>query len=143
MSVLKLRLHDGYMLYIPESILEFQAVKSSGPGGQHVNKTSSAVILQLNTQYLHWPEKYQQRLLKYADRRISNLGVITIKSQSQRSQFLNKEHCVQKLCELLQQACYQAKFRKPTKPSRAAKQRRLTHKKQQSEKKGRRKKLDL
>ena len=78
-------------IYLDEELLNWQFVRASGPGGQHVNKVSTAVLLQLDIRQSGLPDWLQQRLLKLADHRISQSGKITIKCQQSRSQEQNRE----------------------------------------------------
>jgi ribosome-associated protein len=115
--------------------LTFTSSRSSGPGGQNVNKVNSKVTLQWNVQssVLTGEEKevIQHKLATY----ITKEGVLQLTSQEARSQLQNKEAVVQKLEHLLTKAFTKKKARKPTKPSKAAKQKRILQKKLQGEKK--------
>ncbi len=124
--------------------LQFKAVRSSGAGGQHVNKVSSKVELTFdipNSQALSPEEKI--RLLKTLSNRLNKEGVLRITSEESRSQHTNKEKVIKRLIALLRKGLEIQKKRKPTQISRAQKQKRLTQKKKLSEKKGLRKKPSL
>lgn len=124
--------------------LQFKAVRSSGAGGQHVNKVSSKVELTFdiaNSQALSPQEKI--RLLKTLSNRLNKGGVIRITSAESRSQHTNKEKVIKRLIALLKKGLEVQKKRKPTQINRAQKQKRLTQKKKLSEKKGLRKKPSL
>ncbi len=119
-----------------EEELAFDYVRSSGPGGQHVNKVNTAVQLRFdvaNSPSL--PEGVRARLFRIARNRISTSGVLVIDSRGYRSQIKNREEALTRLIHLVDQACFVPKMRKKTKPSRAAKQRRLDSKKNRSRKK--------
>lgn len=122
--------------------LRFLASRSSGPGGQNVNKVNTRITLKwdvLNSQVLTVDQK--EIILAKLKSRISGDGELTLVSQDSRSQLKNKEDAVEKLDELLTKAFTIRKKRKPTKPSKAAKMRRVDEKKQRSEKKEWRRKL--
>jgi ribosome-associated protein len=126
---------------IAEGEVEVSAIRSGGPGGQHVNKVSTAISLRFNIQTSSLPDFYKHRLLLKKDRRITKEGIITIKSQTFRTQHQNKTAAFEKLVMLIKSVTYIPKRRKPTKPSVAAKVKRLENKKQKgSQKKLRQKK---
>jgi len=120
-------------IYVDEELLNWQFVRASGPGGQHVNKVSTAVLLQLDIRQSGLPDWLQQRLLKLADHRISQSGKITIKCQQSRSQEQNRELALAQLLALLQSATKMPKKRLATKPSYSSQQKRLQSKKQQGQ----------
>jgi len=117
---------------IEESELEWQAIRASGPGGQHVNKTSTAVQLIFDISRSSLPEHYKAALLQKSDHRITASGKIIIKSQQSRSQEMNKEFALQQLLELIRSAGIVPKKRHATKPTYSSQQRRLETKKQRS-----------
>lgn len=121
--------------------LEFKAVRSSGAGGQHVNKVSSKVELSFNireSQYLTDAEK--ELLCKNLSTRISKAGVLVLSSGESRSQHTNKEKVIDRFFNLIQKALIVPKKRKPTKMSKAQKVKRLENKQKQSLKKNLRRK---
>jgi len=118
---------------------KFQTSRSSGPGGQHVNKVSSRVELRFNVRETQLLSKWHKDLLiRKLSTRISQEGILSIVVQADRSQLRNKQIAVEKFFELLNKALTPEKRRKATKPSRSARERRLQAKRQDSEKKTRR-----
>lgn len=126
-------------LTIPDAELEITASRSSGPGGQHVNKTDTRIQIRWNMEESGQVSDYQRRLLrKNLSTRITEAGDILVSCDSHRSQRRNKEEALQRLAAMVREALIPPKPRKKTKPTRAAKERRLQDKKQRSEvKKGR------
>lgn len=122
----------------------FSASRSSGPGGQNVNKVNSRIELRFNitdSNLLSDEEKFL--LMEKLKNRINSLGELIIVSQDDRSQLKNKENAVGKFYQLLQHALTPKKMRKPTKPSIASRHRRLESKRRLSEKKQDRKPPEL
>jgi len=113
---------------IPLSELDIKAVRAQGPGGQHVNKSATAVQLRFDIAASSLPESYKARLLKRRDRRINQEGVVVIKAQGSRSREQNRETALERLRTLVQDAGRVRKPRIPTRPSRKAKERRLEEK---------------
>ncbi|GAA5234164.1 aminoacyl-tRNA hydrolase [Verticiella sediminum] len=110
-------------LWLDERDIETSFVRAAGPGGQHVNKTSSAVQLRYDTRHL--PEGVRERLLALAGSRATREGEIVIQAQEHRSQTLNRAAALQRLVELLQQAAHVPRHRVPTRPTAASRRRRL------------------
>lgn len=113
---------------IPPHELEFEAIRAQGAGGQHVNKVSTAIHLRFDIKSSSLPAFYKEKLLAFADQRITNDGVIIIKAQSYRSQDKNRDDALQRLKELIKKATVVQKARRATKPSRNSQKRRMDSK---------------
>ncbi|WP_020407913.1 alternative ribosome rescue aminoacyl-tRNA hydrolase ArfB [Hahella ganghwensis] len=113
---------------IPDSELEYSAIRAQGAGGQNVNKVSSAIHLRFDIKASSLPDFYKERLLAYNDHRISKDGVIIIKSQEHKSQELNRQAAEQRLIGLIKDATRVQKKRKPTKPTRSSQNKRMDSK---------------
>lgn len=119
----------GNGLNIPDEELEWSAIRAQGAGGQNVNKVASALHLRFDSQQSSaLPDWVKSRLLALPDRRISQDGVIVIKSQRYRTQAQNRRDALRRLQSLLGRAMQQQKPRRPTRPSRKARQRRMDDK---------------
>ena len=133
----RIRLAPG--VRVPASALRFQYARSGGPGGQNVNKLNTKAELWIALSDLDLHPIALERLRKLAGRRITAADELHISSESERTQERNREEAMERLRELLVRAVTIPKKRRPTKPSKAAKQRRLQSKKRRSEiKSGRR-----
>lgn len=115
-------------LTIPSTEIDMQAVRSQGSGGQNVNKVSTAVHLRFDIKASSLPEIVKDKLLKLKDSRISSDGVVIIKAQQFRSQAKNKEDALKRLQEIIKSATVRVKKRKPTKPTKSSKEKRLASK---------------
>lgn len=117
---------------ISDSELTITAIRAQGAGGQHVNKTSTAIHLRFDIRASSLPEYYKGRLLEANHHLISADGVIIIKAQEYRSQEMNREAAIARLVAVIQTLTAEQKSRRPTRPTRASKERRLTSKAQKS-----------
>jgi ribosome-associated protein len=127
---------------IPDSELSLAFVRASGPGGQNVNKVSSAVQLRFEMAgSTALSDAVKTRLRMLAGRRVTDDGAILIIARNQRSQEHNRREALERLAELIRRALIPPKPRKPTKPTRASRERRLEGKARQQQTKQRRKRL--
>jgi ribosome-associated protein len=127
---------------VREEEVEFTAMRAQGPGGQNVNKVSSAVHLRFDIRASSLPQAVKDKLLALPGRRVSKDGVLVIKSQSARSQEQNKTLAMARLQEIVDEASHVQAVRRATKPTYGSKQRRLQGKAIRSEVKASRRKLD-
>lgn len=118
----------SHPIVIPDSELEFSAIRAQGPGGQNVNKVSCAIHLRFDIGASSLSEHIKERLLKLNDQRITKEGVVVIKAQQSRSQEKNKEEALRRLVELIESAAFIPKHRRPTKPTRSSQTKRLDSK---------------
>jgi ribosome-associated protein len=121
-------------IFIDEKQIRFDFVRSSGPGGQHVNKTSTAVQLRFdvkNCRYLS--EDIIKRVKMLAGKRITMEGELIIFARSFRSQEKNRADALERLVQLIKKAAKPVKVRRKTKPSQASRKRRIENKKHRSE----------
>lgn len=131
-------------LSISRDELDFRFSRSGGPGGQHVNRVESKVELLFDVKNsTSLSESQKAQLLKKLASQLDNDGVLHIVDQTHRSQSRNREEAILKFQKLLQETLKPRKKRKKTKPTKSSIERRLQSKKRQSEKKGRRRKVDL
>ena len=124
--------------------IEYQAIRSNGPGGQHVNKVSTAIILKYNLNVHNYPEWFLKSIKTNANSaQLSNKNIITIKSNRFRSQLKNKRDATNRLISLLKRSSKRKKSRKKTLPTKKSIETRLLRKKINSKKKILRKKPDF
>lgn len=117
---------------IADEELEITAVRSQGAGGQHVNKSSTAIHLRFDIRASSLPEYYKARLLEASHHLISSEGWVVIKAQEYRSQDMNREAAIARLVALIKELTVVQKSRRATRPTRASKERRLSGKAQKS-----------
>ena len=125
-------------LFIDENELEIDFVRASGPGGQNVNKLSTAAQLRFDINRIVLLPDARARLIRLAGQRMTKDGVIVIHAQRFRTQERNRTDAIERLVELLREAMVRPTPRRPTKPTRASKQRRLEGKKRRGDIKARR-----
>ncbi len=129
---------------IDEREIRFEFIRASGPGGQKVNKSSSAVQLRFDVlRSPNLPEEVRSRLITIAGRRLSEEGILVIEAKRFRSQDQNRQDAVGRLTALVRQAARRPRRRRRTRPSAAARERRVRKKKQRSAIKQQRRRQDL
>ena len=120
-------------LSIDEDEIEVRHARASGPGGQHVNKTSTAIELRFDARNSpSLPDDVSARLQKLAGSRLTLDGVIVLFAQGSRSQEMNRQEAIERLVALIRQAAVRPKARRPTKPTYGSKLRRLAGKSSRS-----------
>jgi ribosome-associated protein len=131
------------MLHINESEVTITAIRAQGAGGQNVNKVSSAIHLRFDITASSLPDDVKARLLALHDSRITKAGELVIKAQQHRTQDMNRLDAMLRLHEIVNAVEFAPLVRKATKPSKAAKLKRLDDKGLRSETKARRSKVTV
>ena len=130
------------ILRIDDSEVDMTAIRAQGSGGQNVNKVSSAIHLRFDVAASSLPEHIKERLLAKADTRLTAEGVFVLKAQSYRTQEQNRQDAIDRLAQWIGEATKVQKARRPTRVSKGVQKRRAEAKKQQSQRKDMRKKVD-
>jgi ribosome-associated protein len=127
---------------LDDLVISERFVRASGPGGQNVNKVATAVELRVDVRDSSLPEEVRARLIGLAGHRMTAAGVLVIDAREHRTQTQNREAARARLSALLEQASRRPKTRRKTKPSKAAKERRLAAKKLRGAAKASRRRTD-
>lgn len=122
-----MRPHDAMIEIDPNEIV-WLPIRAQGAGGQHVNKVSTALHLRFDIRASSLPDDVKDRLLRCGDQRISSSGVVIIKAQRHRSQERNREDALSRLRKMIDEAAFVPSERRPTRPTRASKRRRVDSK---------------
>ena len=132
----------SHSVSIPDEEIEISAIRAQGAGVQNVNKVSSAIHLRFDINASSLPDFYKERLLSLKDKRLSKEGVLVIKAQNSRTQEKNREDALERLKLLIKSATVIQKRRRPTKPSKRSKAKRVDSKTQRGKVKALRDKVD-
>jgi ribosome-associated protein len=126
-------LHVTDDITIPDSEISMGFVRADGPGGQHVNKTATAVQLRFDVRHSpSLPDAVRRRLERLAGRRLTGEGVLVIDARSHRSQKQNRDEALERLRHLIEAASRPPRTRRPTKPTAASRRRRLENKRRRA-----------
>jgi ribosome-associated protein len=132
-AIMKIRITNN--IYIYEKELNYEFIRSSGPGGQNVNKVATAVKLKFDAQGSpNLPDGLKERLRKIAGSRMTESGIIIIDARNHRTQEKNRSEALERLIDLLSIAAIKPKTRRLTRPTQTARQRRLDDKHHRSKK---------